>query len=42
VSLNSLVIDNVGFVLAFAIPAIGLPLIGIVFAVLLGRKAARS
>lgn len=42
VSLNSLVIDNIGFVPAFAIPAVALPLIGIVFAMLLGRKAAQT
>jgi len=39
VSLNALVIDHVGFTMAFAIPAIGLPTIGLIFAALLGRKA---
>ena len=42
VSLNALVIDHLGFTLAFTIPAVALPLIGIVFATLLGRKAVQA
>jgi predicted MFS family arabinose efflux permease len=41
VSLNALVIDHLGFTPAFAIPAVALPLIGVVFAILLGRKAGQ-
>jgi predicted MFS family arabinose efflux permease len=40
VSLNSFVIDHLGFTLAFAIPALALPVIGIAFAALLGAKQA--
>ena len=40
VSLNALVIDHLGFTQAFAIPAVALPLIGVVFALLLARKSA--
>ena len=38
VSLNAMVIDHLGFGWAFGIPAVALPLIGCVFAVLLGRS----
>ena len=40
VSLNALVIDHLGFVPAFAIPAVALPLIGLIFAALLARRQA--
>lgn len=40
VALNALVIDHIGFTAAFAIPAIALPLIGLIFAALLKRRAA--
>ena len=39
VSLNALVIDHLGFLPAFAIPAAALPLIGLAFAALLARRA---
>ncbi|HTJ97475.1 MAG TPA: MFS transporter [Rhodocyclaceae bacterium] len=42
VGLNSFTIDHLGFVAAFAIPAIALPVIGIVFATLLKRKHAHA
>jgi predicted MFS family arabinose efflux permease len=42
VSLNALVIDHIGFTLAFAIPAVALPLIGVTFALLLARKSAHT
>lgn len=38
VSLNALVIDSAGYVPAFLVPALGLPLIGGAFAVLIGRR----
>lgn len=38
VSLNALVIDHFGYAPAFLVPAIGLPLIGGVFALLIGRR----
>jgi predicted MFS family arabinose efflux permease len=40
VSLNSFVIDHIGFTLAFAIPAVALPVIGLIFARLLARRDA--
>lgn len=42
VALNALVIDHIGFTPALAIPAVALPLIGLVFALLLARKAAHG
>ena len=39
VSLNAFVIDHVGFTLAFAIPAVALPVIGLIFAALLARRS---
>jgi MFS transporter, YNFM family, putative membrane transport protein len=38
VSLNALVIDHAGYMPAFLLPALGLPLIGVVFAALIGRR----
>lgn len=38
VSLNALVIDHFGYVPAFLVPALGLPLIGGAFALLIGRR----
>ena len=42
VALNSFIIDHVGFTLAFAIPAVALPAIGLIFAALLARKQAET
>ena len=42
VSLNALVIDHLGFTWAFAIPALALPVIGLIFAALLRRKQAAT
>lgn len=42
VSLNAFVIDHIGFTMAFTIPAVALPVIGLIFAALLGRKAKAS
>lgn len=38
VSLNALVIDHAGYAPAFLVPALGLPLIGVIFAVLIARR----
>jgi predicted MFS family arabinose efflux permease len=40
VSLNAFIIDHVGFTLAFAIPAVALPVIGLIFAALLARRGS--
>lgn len=42
VSFNAMLSDRFGFTPAFAIPAVALPLIGLAFATLLARKAARA
>jgi predicted MFS family arabinose efflux permease len=42
VSINAAITDHFGFVPAFLIPALMLPVIGFVFAALIGRKARQS